>query len=289
TAQRVHEWERQTRQHLSITHDQIVASPHNLLTNTLGTHEVNPTVLAPNGTILPACYHHVYFPPRTPESELAHDGYETDFFPPAPFSQRMWAGAELSWSQTNPLSIGDQAKMTTQLDTVQLSEGRMGESVKVWINKDIENQHGWCMRERRCLVYHPTQQGLSPTPPLRGIPVRKKPDFSLTMTPSSILLFRYSALTFNSHKIHFDHLYATQIENHPACLVHGPLSGTLLVHALQQQTKVLGPFKQFSYKCLAPLYVNQPLTIAGKQSKDSYELWITNNMGHLAVKGSLLL
>lgn len=116
-------------------------------------------------------------------------------------------------------------------------------------------------------------------------------------------MFRYSALTFNSHQIHFDHEYATKVENHPgknkllfshnlflsillACLVHGPLSGTLLLDLLRNQ--MTNKIKSFEYKCLTPLYVNKPLTLSGRKSNDPdrYELWITNHLGHLAVKGS---
>ncbi|RCH99281.1 hypothetical protein CU098_000621, partial [Rhizopus stolonifer] len=277
STQRIKEWEKQTKATVLTTFDTISPSRYNLLANTLG-HDAHDQ-MPPSGTVIPPCWHHVYFPPRTQEHDLAHDGYETEFFPPPPFSQRMWVGARMTWNPSNPLKIDDQVKMVTQLDHAQVREGRLGESVMVWINKDIENQKGWSMQEQRCLVYHPPQEEANTTR------VRKSPGFYRTMTPSSILLFRYSALTFNSHKIHFDHLYATQVEKHPACLVHGPLSGTLLMHLLGTQTN--RPLSTFEYKCLMPLYVHQPLTLAGRQSKDkTYELWITNSAGHLAVKGT---
>lgn len=167
---------------------------------------------------------------------MAEDGYEREFFPPKPFSQRMWAGASFRWSKTNPLMVGDQVTMETYLDRVEVGEGRLGESVKVWLNKEIFNQTGWSMLEQRCLVYH--QQQIKPSIIQKGIRgkakkgrgyfvlfilcilvVNRKPDFSMSLVPSSILLFRYSALTFNSHKIHFDHQYATQIEKHPGKMI----------------------------------------------------------------------
>ncbi|KAI8642755.1 hypothetical protein BD408DRAFT_343556 [Parasitella parasitica] len=254
----------------------------NLLGNTLDDDEFNSSRAPKKGTLVPPCWHHVYFPPRALESDLASDGYETEFFPPEPFSQRMWAGAKMNWSMKNPLKVGDQAQMTTILDHAELRQGRMGESAMVWINKDISNQHGWAMREQRCLVYHPKQINTSVS---RGIKVKKEPDFQRIITPSSILLFRYSALTFNSHMIHFDHEYAIKVEKHPACLVHGPLSGTLLIDLLRKQIP-RSFISSFEYKCLAPLYVNHPMTLMGKKSSNGYELWIKDYLGNLAVKGS---
>ncbi|GAN04053.1 acyl-CoA dehydrogenase [Mucor ambiguus] len=254
----------------------------NLLGNTLGDDEIYSDAIPRKSTIVPPCWHHVYFPPRTLESDLAPDGYESEFFPPEPFSQRMWVGAKMDWNPKNPLRVGDEAHMTTALDRAELREGRMGESAMVWINKDISNQLGWSMREQRCLVYHPKQ---TTTNASRGIKVKKDPDFQRQITPSSIFLFRYSALTFNSHKIHFDHEYATKIEKHPGCLVHGPLSGTLLIDLLRKQVPQAF-IHSFEYKCLTPLYVNQPMILMGKKSANGYELWIKDHLGNLAVKGS---
>ncbi|KAI9025184.1 hypothetical protein CLU79DRAFT_78749 [Phycomyces nitens] len=276
-----------------ITHDHLTASPLNLLANTLNDQTVpyRHAVLPTPDTEIPPTWHHVYFPPRTPEDELALDGYETDFFPPPPFVQRMWAGATLSWNTENPLRIGQQATMSTTLDKAEYQQGRMGESVFVHLGKNISNDQGWSMKEERSLVYL-GDQSLS-LGPIRTIRANKKPTFSRTMTPSSILLFRYSALTFNSHKIHFDHTYATTQEHHPACLVHGPLSSTLLMGLLRSHIQALdSKVKLFRYKCLLPLYVHQPLTLCGRESAldpKSYELWIVNHDGHLAVKGSVEL
>lgn len=132
--------------------DVVTASPLNLLANTLNESALpfKHNVMPESGTIVPATYHHVYFPPRTPEEALASDGYETDFVPPPPYVQRLWGGAELTFSSTNPLRVGDSVTMTTTVDRV---EQRAESSVFVWLNKDIYNTHGWSMREKRCLVY----------------------------------------------------------------------------------------------------------------------------------------
>ncbi|KAG1465338.1 hypothetical protein G6F46_003751 [Rhizopus delemar] len=280
-------WETETKKIKITTHDKITGSRLDLLANTLP----SKPFLDLKAPLAPA-WHHVYFPPRTQEDDLAEDGYEREFFPPKPFSQRMWAGASFRWSKTNPLMVGDQVTMETYLDRVEVGEGRLGESVKVWLNKEIFNQTGWSMLEQRCLVYH--QQQIKPSIIQKGIRVNRKPDFSMSLVPSSILLFRYSALTFNSHKIHFDHQYATQIEKHPACLVHGPLSGTLLLELLGKELIKEEHIGSFEYKCLAPLYVNHQINLCGRKlqnrkGNDGYELWITNEKGYLAVKGLAML
>lgn len=162
TAQLLQEWETDTKANcIEKTTDEITASQFNLLANTLGSSEYVDEKIPKNKTLVPPCWHHAYFPPRTQEHNLASDGYETSYFPPKPFSQRMWVGAQLDWSLENPLKVGDKVKMTTTLDRAQLRQGRMGDSAMVWIDKDIENEDGWSMRERRCLVYHPEQEKMS--------------------------------------------------------------------------------------------------------------------------------
>ncbi|KAI9483791.1 MAG: hypothetical protein EXX96DRAFT_559696 [Benjaminiella poitrasii] len=270
--QRLKLWESETKQQVKTTHDLITESPSDLLAKTLNSETPQQ--------MLPPCWHHIYFPPRHIESELASDGYESDFFPPKPFEQRLWAGARYCWSPQNPLQLGDKATMTTRLDRIDL---RRQDSVAVWVHKDIENERGWSMREERCLIYRPSSPLHRDTS--KGIYSLREPEFVKVMTPSSILLFRYSALTFNSHKIHFDHLYATKTEGHEGCLVHGPLSATLLMELLREQTK--GFVETFEYRCLAPLYVDKPMALAGKKMSDGvYNLWINNHVGQLVVKGT---
>lgn len=182
TVQVLHDWETETKANCNeTTFDEITGSQFNLLANTLGYSNFVDENIPQKGMIVPPCWHHVYFPPRTQEHNLAADGYETSYFPPKPFSQRMWVGAQLDWSLENPLCVGDQVKMKTGLDRAEVRHGRMGDSAMVWINKDIENQHGWSMREQRCLVYHPEQKSINVT---RGLTGKKKIKSSnLGLTP----------------------------------------------------------------------------------------------------------
>ncbi|KAI8338121.1 hypothetical protein BC941DRAFT_374783 [Chlamydoabsidia padenii] len=278
------------------SHDTITASPLNLLANTLNETTVpyKNNTLPELGTIVPATWHHIYFPPRTIESCLAHDGYEADFFPPAPFTQRMWAGATLTFDQ--PLLVGDTVTMSTYLDHCEFrSSSRLGDAVFVYLNKDIYRQgdKDRIMREQRCLVYATEQAQPTST---KFIKARKTPEFSMNVKPSPVQVFRYSALTFNAHRIHYDQHYTQTHEHHPDCLVQGPLSSTwmmtlLRTHLANNHNLPLDlAIDSFDYRCLAPLYVNQPFAVCGRQSQNNqFDLWITNHTDHLAVKGSVTL
>lgn len=283
----------------TIEHDIITGSPINLLTNTLNDASLpylHGNLPAP-GDVVPLTYHHVFFPPRTLERELASDGYETNFVPPEPYVKRLWGGAEYVCNAENPLRVGDRATLTTTVDRIDYrNTGLRGDSVFVWLKKRIENEKGWSLEEKRCLCYVNANIPLGEP---RAISMKKQPDFVTVSHPSPILLFRYSALTFNAHQIHYDYMYATGKENHSERLVHGPLSGTLLVsllrsHLLRQGAMLdTSDIKLFQYKCLLPLYVNQPLTLCGKEisegndTKKCFDVWINNSEGHLAVKGRL--
>ncbi|KAI8579940.1 hypothetical protein K450DRAFT_239818 [Umbelopsis ramanniana AG] len=270
-------WKSQLESHVDHSQDHIGASQFNLLANTLDDPltEFKHDNIPPEGTIIPPAWHLVYFPPRFTESELASDGYEVNFKPPKPFVHRMWAGAKLEWSRDNLLRVGQKATMKSKLADVQVNAGRRGESAFVWIDKDIYNEQGWSMKETRCLVYvqEPTDGGDKATP-ARRIKVSKAPEFSLRFDPTPMTLFRYSALTFNSHLIHYDHIYATTVEHHPGTFDTPP------------------HIKSFQYKCLSPVYADQPFNVCGREmsssteKEKSFELWIADRDGNMAVKGT---
>lgn len=219
----IEKWQSRVVNQTTRAQDTITASPVDLLARTL--NEPTP------GETLPPTYHHIFFPPRTYEHELAADGYETEFVPPAPYVKRLWGGAEMTYDVSNPLRMGDQIQMTTTVDHVERRGEGEGGSVAIRLNKDIENQHGWSMREQRLLVYvHENEPNREPralpgttTTRMLSFPwlicplllARHTPQFTRHVRPTPVLLFRYSALTFNAHMIHYDHLYATEVEKYP--------------------------------------------------------------------------
>ncbi|KAG0261910.1 hypothetical protein BG011_000530 [Mortierella polycephala] len=247
---------------------------------------------------LPVNWHHIFFPPMIGEHDLGQDGYEMTHAPPAPFLARMWAGGGVEQNPANLLRVGQDMSMTTKCTGVDIKQNRSGEvMVFVSLEKLIENEHGWALTDTRTLVYmEKDEKKANPTKP-KLVKPKRQPDFSATVHPSAILLFRYSALTFNSHRIHFDHEYANKVEDHPGCLVHGPLSATYMLENLRQHLKPGMIMKNFRYRALSPLYVDQFIQICAKQMPvvptmdadviDSYEVWVQNPEGGLAMSGTV--
>nr|KAJ3422548.1 hypothetical protein HK105_007604 [Polyrhizophydium stewartii] len=224
---------------------------------------------------------------------LAADGYDADWSPPKPFTRRMWAGGVIEWQPHNPLRVGQPATMTSRLlDAVAKRTGR-GDAVFVSIEKRIENTAGEAMREQRSYVYleHALPaSGRASEPSARSSKRSASSDFHVTVHPTTMTLFRYSALTFNSHLIHYDQGYATDVEGYPGCLVHGPLTCTMLLDLFRRNApgKTL---TRFAYRAVSPVVVGQDMTLHGKwavdgENKPYCELWATRADGAVAMKGT---
>ncbi|CAG8732432.1 23885_t:CDS:2 [Racocetra persica] len=258
-------------------------TPLQLLSITLNRKEIinniPSTQTPPDETPLPPNYHLVYFNPSDYEHELSNDGYNTLYSPPPPFLRRMWAGGELKFNHKNQLRIGQKAKMTTKLRDAEYKIGKLGENVFVWLDINISNDNGWCIKDTRCFAYVPSSENLSP-------------EFEKVILPTSMLLFRYSALTFNSHRIHYDHIYSTEIEGYPGCLVHGPLTCTLLLDLIRDNLPSSSYIKSFKYKALSPLYVGEEFKVCGKKGhtdNTSLDVWAENIQGGVAMKGTAII
>ncbi|ORZ19096.1 hypothetical protein BCR41DRAFT_304053 [Lobosporangium transversale] len=250
------------------------------------------------GTVLPVNWHHIFFPPMIGENDLGQDGYEITHAPPAPFLARMWAGGGVEQNPSNLLRIGQEILMKTKCTGVDIKQSRSGDTmVFVNLEKQIENESGWALTDTRTLVYMEKDQKKSTHTTPKVVKPRKEADFSAMIHPSTILLFRYSALTFNSHRIHFDHEYANKVEDHPGCLVHGPLTATFMIENLRRHLKPGLIIKNFHYRALSPLYVDQPIKICAKSMSvvptmdadvaESYEVWVENPQGGLAMSGTI--
>ncbi|OLY81802.1 Mesaconyl-C(4)-CoA hydratase [Smittium mucronatum] len=238
--------------------------------------------------------HLVYFWLHNPETELSKDGYFSGEAPPPPYVQRVWAGGELQFDTSNPLKVGQNAQLTMKIDSVVEKDRPVdsgGPIVLVSMSRTVENDRGFSLKEIRNLAY------MEKTNPTRKIIIStrlnaKNSDFSHSLTPTEILLFRYSALTWNSHRIHYDFNYSTKIEKHPHNLVHGPLTCTLLLELLRSNSPEGHTLANFNYRAISPLYSNQPLSIHGKwldESKLSCELFALNNEGGVAMSGKATL
>ncbi|KAI8826208.1 uncharacterized protein EV422DRAFT_515776 [Fimicolochytrium jonesii] len=313
---RLEAWIEEVKSIRLVDHDQIAPGHGHLLTLTLqGGHLNGPG--QPNGTIgstsmpattppiptlgtpIPPAFHLAFFPPHIPERLLAPDGYDTHFAPPHPYIQRMWAGGSFTFNPHNPLRYTTETvTQTTTLDRVEKKMGGRGPSVLVWMDKTIKNSAGVCVTEKRSLVYLPK---LDTNPERRAVEIKTIPDFSRTFTPTPVTLFRYSAVTFNSHLIHYDDRFAREVEGYPACLVHGPLTATLLLDLLEKCKPEGMVVREFGYRALAPLFVGEEVRLCGKRTERTersddgedgevqYELWAVSERSGLAMKGTAVV
>ncbi|RKP24983.1 HotDog domain-containing protein [Syncephalis pseudoplumigaleata] len=309
-ATRIHDWEKGIMERCTVELDTITASQYTSMCMTLDRPlPPRPCPLPACGTPLPANWHLAYFPARLRESQLAADGYEPEWQPPPPFDRRVWASGRLKWWPANALRIGDRAQQETRCRSVNVKEGSVGTTVFVTTEQLVRNARGPVLTDERCLAYMSTD--VKPSPPRSKLMIlmhaariaNRVAEFSRTLEPTPIMLFRYSALTFNSHRIHYDHQYATVEEGYPAPLVHGPLTCTLLLGLLEEQlhhhrAQTLH-IDSFTYRAISPLYCGRPLTLHGRWSTSAEadadpgrlkcHLWATNEQGGLAMSGTATL
>ena len=189
--------------------------------------------LPPNGTPLPPGYHLVYFTPAVLPDDLGLDGADIAYNPPAPFTRRMWAGGELAWQKDNPLRVGDDAVESTKLLSAVAKVTRTGEEmIVVGVQKTFGNARGLSLVDRRNWVFRlnlsappPVQDYAEPVKNGQQLPVADRPDIKtrdFLQTPVS--LFRFSALTFNAHMIHYSRSWCREVEGQRDIVVHGPLN-----------------------------------------------------------------
>ena len=225
------------------------------------------------GEPLPALWHWMFFQPELNKTELGADGHPQvgGFMPPAFGRNRMWAGGSLEFSQ--PLIIGKPATCNSSIENIIEKQGSTGSLVFVTVRHDYTQQGEHKFTERQNIVYR------LPTPPKHTSDAAPKAQWSTHVTPNSTLLFRYSAVTFNGHRIHYDYPYVTETEGYDNIVVHGPLMATLALHGClnAHPNKVL---KSFKYRGVRPATLGHDIHIEGKMLNDSQaEVWISNDNG----------
>ncbi|CAL3962556.1 unnamed protein product [Diplocarpon coronariae] len=246
--------------------------------------------LPENGTPLPAGYHLAYFAPSQAEDELGRDGTETTFNPPSPFTRRMWAGGELEWvGGGNKLRIGQEATEITRFTSAAGKEDRAGGGmIIVGVEKKLQNEHGVVLVDKRNWIFRPEitvpvapARKPAPVPFAEGRHVR---DFNQT----PVALFRFSALTFNAHKIHYSREWCEQVEGHRNLVVHGPLN---LINILDLWRDVHGgdsTLKRIAYRATSPLYVSEDYRIVMQDEVDKVtEVKIVDSFGQVSMKANI--
>jgi 3-methylfumaryl-CoA hydratase len=234
----------------------------------------------------PPLGHWLNFLPDARQSDLGADGHPRrgGFLPPVALPRRMWAGSRLTF--LGPIALGDEIMRRSIIETIEPKTGRSGEMVFVTVRHEVSAGPALAVVEEQDIVYReaPTP-GLS-QPVATPAPAGPEADWTRRVTPNPVLLFRYSALTFNSHRIHYDRDYATGVEGYPGLVVHGPLIATLLLdHYLRRHPGAR--IAAFSFRARSPLFDVAPFTLNGRETERGAELWAAAEDGPIAMTATV--
>ncbi len=278
TASDFRQWLGKTEQY----DDVVLPQPAIALAATLDKLDFN----ADTGQPLPPAWHWIYFQTCAPASELGPDGHphRGEFLPPIPLPRRMWAGSHFNFHQ--PVFIGDKLQRRSTIADVTLKQGRSGQLAFVKVHHAYLRDSVCILEEEHDIVYREAA-----TPGAASTKTANAPEmhqWSRTIRPDPVLLFRYSALTFNGHRIHYDRSYCQEVEGYPGLVVHGPLIATLLLDLLS--TSQPRPIKEFSFRALSPLFDTDDFTINGcSLDEHRVELWAANQQGQLCMQATAQL
>ncbi len=230
---------------------------------------------------LPPLWHWLYFLPATAASAIDRDGHARrgGFLPPVPLPRRMWAGSDIRFIA--PLYVGDEVERVSLIEDVSHKRGRSGELVFVTVLHRLARGEQLVLEERQQLVYREAG-GEAAAPPAQASPAAQ---WSRAIHPDPVLLFRYSALTFNSHRIHYDREYATREEGYPGLVVQGPLAATLLVDLLERELPGV-QLRSFRFRGRRPLLEGAELLLQGRREGERAELWALDAGGAPALTAS---
>jgi 3-methylfumaryl-CoA hydratase len=267
-------------------HDSIGPTPVIALTATLD----HPAAKIATGTPLPPLWHWLYFLPMHRQSEIGPDGHAKrgGFMPPVPLPRRMWAGSQFEFR--SPVRVGDRVARTSTIDDVTTKEGRTGKLVFVKVRHELRcnDAADVSLIEFHDIVYRDAvKPGDVEPPPLRA---PSGATWQREIVPDDVLLFRYSALTFNGHRIHYDRKYVTEVEGYPGLIVHGPLIATLLMDLLRRQTPQ-ADVATFRFKAVRPTFDLHPFRLNGTplDAGKSVRLWAQDHAGWLTMDATATL
>jgi len=232
------------------------------------------------GDPLPPLWHWLYFLDAKRAGELGRDGHpkKGGFLPPVDLPRRMWAGGRFTFRA--PLMLGAEAAKRSFIKSIEEKQGRSGRLCFVTVCHEITQGGALALSEEHDIVYR-EDPGPNAAPP-EPFPAPGNPVFSETVLPDETLLFRYSALTFNGHRIHYDADYSRRVEGYEGLVFHGPLTATLLVDLATRQA---GKAPQsFEFRALAPLAGLHLFHIEGQLQPGMADLWARRHDGALAMR-----
>ena len=261
--------------------DEVTSAPIAALSATLDRDDPFPRA----GDPLPPLWHWLYFWPIPRQSELGPDGHAKrgGFLPPVPLPRRMFAGDRVQFHR--PLRVGEKISRLSRIVDVTHKQGRSGPLVFVVVRHEISDREGLAITEEHDIVYRENPKASDPAPAPRKPP--SGPAWTREIRPEETLLFRYSALTFNGHRIHYDRRYVTEVEGYPGLVVHGPLIATLLLELLRRNLANAN-VASFSFRAVRPLFDTASFSVCGKVASDrkSAQLWAVDSEGWLAMEAT---
>jgi 3-methylfumaryl-CoA hydratase len=268
------------------TADTITATPCAALAATLDLAPDRP----PAGFPLPPLWHWLYFLPLHRQAELGPDGHARrgGFLPPVPLPRRMWAASQFKFH--SPVRVGDSVRRVSTIAGVTEKSGRTGPLVFVNVRHELfcNGCADPALTEFHDIVYREAAKAGDAAPAPLAAPAAAA--WQRTITPDDVLLFRYSALTFNGHRIHYDRRYVTDIEGYPGLMVHGPLIATLLMDLLRRE-RPEALVREFEFHAVRPTFDLQPFRINGAPSADgkNVHLWAQDHEGWLTMDATATL
>jgi 3-methylfumaryl-CoA hydratase len=239
-----------------------------------------PYLFAGRPDVSPLLIHWCLAPPARPLPELGRDGHPAKggFLPPIPLPRRMWAGGSVEF--LDDLRVGDAVTRTSTIARVENKTGRSGELWFVDVAHEIVTDRGPAVRETQTIVYRPEQGSAArPIAPTVAEGAREMP-----VELPNVRLFRYSALTFNGHRIHYDLEYATGVEGYEGLVVRGPLQATLLAHAAA--TLAGEPPRRFRFRGVAPLIAGRPASLRVSRSGGDAKCCVNNADGGMTMEAT---
>lgn len=265
------------------TTDTIDARPARFLGATIG----HGDKAFEEGSPLPPAYHWLYFLEAPAMDTLGRDGHAAlgDFLPPVALPRRMWAGTRIRFHRD--IRIGESLEKRSVVQSVARKSGRSGELCFVTVKHELLGNDDIRLEEEHDIVYREEATSSSAIIPPEA---PGEHDMSRTIDPTPTLLFRYSALTFNGHRIHYDVDYCRDVEHYPGLVVHAPLTATLMLDLAcryREQTGVSVSFTEFHQKSVSPLYHLAPYTVNLKDQGETWEIWAANPEGRLAATAQL--
>jgi 3-methylfumaryl-CoA hydratase len=261
-----------------VREDVVTAAPLVALSALLDREDPPPR----EGDAAPPLAHWLYFLPNYRQSEAGPDGHalKGSFLPPAPLPRRMWAGSRIEFLR--PLRVGARIERVSRIADVVPKEGRSGPLLFVTVRHEIRSDGSAAIVDQHDIVFR-GETALANAPQ----PASTNAAWKREILPDPVLLFRYSAVTFNSHRIHFDHPYVTKVEGYPGLVVHGPLIATLLVDLLRRNRPEV-ELRSYAFRALRPLYDTAKFSTCGApdESGRSARLWTRDAEGAVTMEAT---